>query len=171
MWSKLAVISENSLHTHNGNCPSGCCPRVSSLLLFPSSTISLHYRVCVLHHFSYVWLFVTLWTVAHQALCPWDYPAKNTGVGCHFLLRGIVLIEGLNPSPLCLLHWLLQVASSPLAPPGKPPLLLLCNLIPSASYIFKCKSDHATPLIASALLKQMFWDLTMVVSDLWDAFF
>ena len=22
-------------------------------------------------------------------LCPWDSPAKNTGVGCHFLLQGI----------------------------------------------------------------------------------
>ena len=21
-------------------------------------------------------------------LCPWDFPGKNTGVGCHFLLRG-----------------------------------------------------------------------------------
>ena len=24
---------------------------------------------------------------AHQALCPWDSPGKNTGVGCHFLLQ------------------------------------------------------------------------------------
>ena len=45
-------------------------------------------------------------------------------------------------------------------------LLLLCNLIPSASYTFKCKSDHATPLIASALLKQMFRDFRMAVSNL-----
>ena len=30
---------------------------------------------------------VTPWTVAHQALCPWDFPGKNTGVGCHFLLQ------------------------------------------------------------------------------------
>ena len=26
--------------------------------------------VCVLSHFSCVWLFATLWTVAHQAVCP-----------------------------------------------------------------------------------------------------
>ena len=31
-------------------------------------------------------LFVTSWTIAHQVLCPWDSPSKNTGVGCHFLL-------------------------------------------------------------------------------------
>ena len=34
---------------------------------------------------SRVWLFATLWTVAHQAP-PWDSPGKNTGAGCHFLL-------------------------------------------------------------------------------------
>ena len=43
----------------------------------------------------------------------WDSPGKNTGVGCHFLLRGSSQprdgIQGLN---LCLLYW--QVDSSPL---------------------------------------------------------
>ena len=33
-----------------------------------------------------------------------DSPGKNTGVGCHALLQGIFLIQGLNPSLLCLLH-------------------------------------------------------------------
>ena len=39
-------------------------------------------------------------------LCPWDFPGKNTGVGCHFLLQGIFLTRGSNP---CLLHcrWIL----------------------------------------------------------------
>ena len=35
-------------------------------------------------------------------LCPWDFPGKNTRVGCHFLLWGIFLTQRLNP---CLLHW------------------------------------------------------------------
>ena len=40
-------------------------------------------------HFSCVWLFVILWTVAlHKGLCPWDSPGKNTGLGCHVLLQG-----------------------------------------------------------------------------------
>ena len=25
--------------------------------------------------------------IAWQALCPWNCPGKNTGVGCHFLLQ------------------------------------------------------------------------------------
>ena len=33
---------------------------------------------------------------------PWDFPGKNTEVGCHFLLQGIFPTQGLN---LCLLHW------------------------------------------------------------------
>ena len=24
-----------------------------------------------------------------ELLCPWDYPGKNTGVGCHFLLHNL----------------------------------------------------------------------------------
>ena len=31
-------------------------------------------------------LFATLWTVVARLLCPWNFPGKNTRVGCHFLL-------------------------------------------------------------------------------------
>ena len=33
--------------------------------------------------------------------CPWNSPGKHTGVGCHFLLQGVFLIQGWN---LRLLH-------------------------------------------------------------------
>ena len=34
--------------------------------------------------------------------CPWDFPGKNTGVGCHFLVQEIFLTQGLNPDlPHC----------------------------------------------------------------------
>ena len=32
-----------------------------------------------------------------RLLCLWDSPGKNTGVGCHALLQGIFLGQGLNP--------------------------------------------------------------------------
>ena len=64
-----------------------------------------------------VWLFVTPWTVA-MLLFPWDFPGKNTGMGCHFLLQGILLIQGSN---LHLLHW--QVDSLLPEPPGNTHLL------------------------------------------------
>ena len=40
--------------------------------------------------------FVTLWAVASRLLCPCDFPGNNTGLGCHFLLKGIFLTQGLN---------------------------------------------------------------------------
>ena len=33
-----------------------------------------------------------------RLLCPWDFPGKNNGVACHFLLQGIFLTQG---SSLC----------------------------------------------------------------------
>ena len=36
---------------------------------------------------SRVRLLATPWTIAHQALRPWDFPGKSIGVGCHCLLR------------------------------------------------------------------------------------
>ena len=72
-----------------------------------------------LSHFSYVWLFVTLWTVAQP------------GSSVHGILqarilewvsmpfsKGIFLTLGSNLCLLHLLHW--QADSLPLAPPGKP---------------------------------------------------
>ena len=31
-----------------------------------------------------------------RLICPWDFPGKNTGVGCHFLLQGIFPTQGSN---------------------------------------------------------------------------
>ena len=36
------------------------------------------------------------WMEPAGLLCPWDSPGKNTGVGCHFLVQGIFLTQGLN---------------------------------------------------------------------------
>ena len=39
---------------------------------------------------------------AFQALLSREFPSKNTGVGCHFLLQGVFPAQGSNPgSPLC----------------------------------------------------------------------
>ena len=50
-----------------------------------------------------------------RVLCPWDFPGKNTGVGCHFLLQGISPTQGSNSgSPA------LRSDALPSEPPGKP---------------------------------------------------
>ena len=61
---------------------------------------------------SCVQFFATPWTVARQASLSWNFPGKNTGVGCHCLLQVIFPTQGLNPHLPCLLHW--QVDSLPL---------------------------------------------------------
>ena len=45
-----------------------------------------------------------------KLLCPGDFPDKNAGMSCHFLLQGIFPTQGLNPHLLC---W--QVDSLPLS--------------------------------------------------------
>ena len=53
-----------------------------------------------------------------RLLCPWDFPGKKAGVGCHFLLQGLFPTQGSDPGLLCFLHW--QVGSLPLSQPGSP---------------------------------------------------
>ena len=51
-------------------------------------------------------------------LCPWDFPGKNTGAGCHFLLPGNLPNPGIEPmSPVSP-----ELAGGffTMAPPGKP---------------------------------------------------
>ena len=55
----------------------------------------------------------------------WGSPGKNTGVGCHTLIQGIFLTQGLSPCLLHLLHW--QADSLPLSHLG--------NLIYSPKYM------------------------------------
>ena len=45
---------------------------------------------------SYIWLFVTPWTVPHQAPLSMGFPRQEYWSGCHFLRQGIFLTEGLN---------------------------------------------------------------------------
>ena len=48
-------------------------------------TVSMH--LCVLSHYSCVWLLATPWTEPTRFLCPRDSPGKKTGVDCHFLFQ------------------------------------------------------------------------------------
>ena len=68
-------------------------------------------------------------TVAHKApLSMWDFPGKNTGVGCPFLLQGIFQTQGWNPR---LLYW--YVDSLPLSHQGSSPV---SYILPNSIQIF-----------------------------------
>ena len=65
--------------------------------------LCIKHCVCALYKaFSHFQLFATPWTVPARLLCPWNFPGKNTGVGCHFLLQRIFPAQGSN---LCFLHY------------------------------------------------------------------
>ena len=66
---------------------------------------------------SHVQLFVTYGLYPTSLLCPRNFPGKNIGAGCHFLLQGIFPTQGSNPY-LHLLHWL--VSSLALSHLGSP---------------------------------------------------
>ena len=100
-----------------------------------------------------------------RLLSLWDFPGKNTGVGCHFLLQAIVLNQESNRH---LLHW--QADSLPLSHLGSPgpihlpdhcPKWLLCWLL------FKIyESNWGFGLIVEILLKPEAWDaLTCVLQS------
>ena len=88
-----------------------------------------------------------------RLLCPWDFPGKNTGVGCHFLLQGIFPTQGSNPHLLRLLHW--PADSLPLRHLGSPWSLVIntspgCNTCPLLIQPHSESLYHLSPI----------WELT-----------
>ena len=98
---KLCGAAAKSLQS----CPTLCDPIAGSP---PSSPIPgiLQARTLewVAISFSNVWKWkvkvkslsrvrplATPWTAAHRLFCPWDFPGKSSGVGCHCLLGKNVL--------------------------------------------------------------------------------
>ena len=122
--------------------------------------------------------FQGLWPA--RLLCPWDFPVRNTGVGCHFLLQEIFPTQGLNPGlPHCrqmlyhlshqgscrcnLAHFpLIFSASSPVLAPVNffPRSNLGCKIVTSSLFLSVSRdklSDHfyAKNCPASHLRKQI----------------
>ena len=84
-------------------------PTSSKTLFWENLTFSKCYSAVLSHSV----LFNSLGPQGLQPsrlLCPWDFPGKNTGVGCQALLQGIFPTQGSNPG---LLHckWILYQLS------------------------------------------------------------
>ena len=93
--------------------------------------------LCMLSH---VGFFVThgLWPI--RLLCPLDYPSKNTGVDCHFLLQGIFPTQGLNLNLLHLLHW--QAVLYHQCHLGSPMCMCVCECVYTHMYIYVHTYTH-----------------------------
>ena len=88
------------------------------MLYSPYICMSMNTHTLLLCSCSVLSTLCNPWTVALQAPLSMGFSSKNTGVGCHFLLQGIFLTQGLK---LCLLHpphW--QADSLPLCHLGSP---------------------------------------------------
>ena len=76
------------------------CPSLSPYLFLYIYTHKLLLYLCEKVSHSVVSDSVTSGTAVLQLLCPWGFPGKSTGVGCHVLLQGIFPTQGLNPDLL-----------------------------------------------------------------------
>ena len=144
---KVLLCSELSTVPDNFNCPksqTNCLCQPSALLLCASLL-------------NRVWLFVTPWTITTRLLSLQDFPGKNTGMDCHFLLWDLP-DPGINRMPVscvvCIAGGLslLSYQGSPalfLALPFPPfssvSILNFCSLISGCRmhvflYLF-CKTD------------------------------
>ena len=88
---------------------------VNSTLVSATHFLKVEINHVVVWLLSRVRLFCDPLDCPARLLCPWGFPGRNTGMGCHFLLQGIFLSQGLN---LSLLHW--QADSLPLSHQGSP---------------------------------------------------
>ena len=115
------------------------------LLLYYCSSLPVMLFICThpceLSGFNCV--FVTPWTVAHQAPLSMGFPDTNIGVGSHALLRGIFLTQGSNLGLQCC-RWILYrwaIRSARIHP-------YLCILNPADKLnLSKYKLDKITPLL------------------------
>ena len=80
--------------------------------------------VCMLSH---VWLFVTLWTVAHQAPLSMGFFRQEYWSELPFLSPGDLLNPGFDTHLLHFLHW--QADSLPLCHPGSRKYIHMCVYI------------------------------------------
>ena len=80
-----------------------------------------------------------------RLLCPWNFPGKNTEVGCHFLLQGIFPSQGSNLYPL-----LWYADSLSLTHQGSPPCQTVFDLMNKFD-LWMC-SQNGTRLYAGDLL-------------------
>ena len=104
---------------------------------------------------------------SHRVPLSMDFPGKNTGVGCHFLLQRILPTQGWNPCLLCLLHW--QADSLPgrhcqIATPFAKQTIL--SLTEKSWHPCKKLSDHKYGFISELPIPFFppFWDVIDIVN-------
>ena len=98
----------------------------------------------------------TSWTVPARLIHPWDFPAKSTGVGCHFLLQGISLTQGSNLGLLHCRHlsvWAAREALGDLPNPGIEPRSLALQVDSLPAEPPNCEISHFSKPLRGSFLR------------------
>ena len=107
-----------------------------------------------------------LWSA--RCLCPWDFPSKNTGMGCHFLLQGVFPTPGSNPRLLhcrwILYHWTTRECSiKPII--STTPCLLIEEIIPFPFKVIIGKYVLTAILVIVSCFHSSFLFLILLLSS------
>ena len=78
---------------------------LSCLAFYPNCGISASIRASLVTSLLRLCSAQSCPTLCNTMGCsPWDFPGTITGMGCHFLLQGILATQGSNLHLLCVLH-------------------------------------------------------------------
>ena len=119
-FSKKKALRQSTLKQHFSNLSYPCISvwemKVSRFSFFVNNMV--HCCCCYLVTKPYLNFLWPHGLSPARLLCPWDFPGKNTGVGCHFLPQGIFLTQGIKLGSLALAGRFFTTES-----PGKPNML------------------------------------------------
>ena len=133
---------------------------------FIPPNLSAKYRKQILCEVSFSVSYNNVCSVAQ--LCSWNFPDKNTGVGCHFLLQGLFPTQGLNhvfcifsPGRLILYHcatWEARILSHVLSMCSENracvfSLILVAHSIALLGWSYVLAKPHCEGLLVSVLFK------------------
>ena len=99
VWRETTPLAFPCLQLADGMAASGTSQLPSSCEPIPPKK-SLSSHLCVTYWFIVSGMSDSLRPHEPRLLCVWNSPGQSTGVGCHFLLQGIFLTQGLNLGPL-----------------------------------------------------------------------
>ena len=141
-------------HQRDEQCNFASCSSVE-----PKSSLSLSLSACMhTQLFSRVQLFATPWTIIHQAPLSMDFPGKNTGAGCPFLLQGS--FRSRDPTLVScigrhiLYHWATWESS---LPPSRSDSLQIYQVFPKATkpllFSGQSEEDYGRCRVSTARIK------------------
>ena len=102
---------------------------------------------CMFSHFSCVWLFVTLWTIAHLAPLSMGFSRQEYWSGLPCPPPGVLPIQGSNSHLMCLLHCgqILHRGAAREAPFLFVSLYFICPLPFMLGFYFQIHSSSPSP--------------------------